>query len=102
MSKKLFRSESDKVIAGVCAGLADYFDIDVSLIRLVFLLGFAFGAGSTFWIYVILWILIPTKEQATKTNSDIVKENFEEIKGQVKRVFGDVKKTVKPEATPEK
>jgi phage shock protein C len=95
-SKKLFRSEKDKVIAGVCAGLADYFDTDPALIRILFLAGFIFGASSTFWIYIILWIVLPTESNVSKLNSDVVKENVEEIKTKVKAVAEDVKDAVKP------
>ena len=63
---KLFRDEDNRQIAGVCAGLARYFGLETSLIRIVwFLLGFIgiFSAGiSTFMVvmvYVILWSIVP-------------------------------------------
>lgn len=60
MEKKLYRDESRKVIAGVCAGLADYFGIDVSIVRLVFLLTLIFKGGGML-IYIVLWIVLPKK-----------------------------------------
>jgi phage shock protein C len=58
MDKKLHRSSSDKMIAGVCAGLADYFGMDVSLMRIIWAIAFlVFGTGFLF--YVILWIVLP-------------------------------------------
>ena len=60
MNKKLYRNESDKVIGGVCSGLAEYLDIDITVIRIIFLLLFFFG-GSGFLIYVIMWIAVPAK-----------------------------------------
>ena len=57
-AKKLYRSRTDKKIAGVCGGLADFFGIDSSLVRLFFILLFLFG-GSGFLVYVILWIIVP-------------------------------------------
>lgn len=56
--KKLMRSSSDKKIAGVCAGLADYFDLDPTLVRLVWVLLFFFG-GTGGLAYLILWIVLP-------------------------------------------
>lgn len=59
-SSKLYRSERDKKIGGVCGGLANYFDVDVVLIRVAFVLLLLFGGGG-FLAYVILWIVIPTE-----------------------------------------
>jgi phage shock protein C len=56
--KKLMRSSTDKKIAGVCAGLADYFDLDPTVIRLVWLLTIFF-AGTGVLAYIILWIVLP-------------------------------------------
>jgi phage shock protein PspC (stress-responsive transcriptional regulator) len=52
------RSSRDKKLGGVCAGLADYFDLDPTLVRVVWLLAF-FCAGAGFLAYVILWIVLP-------------------------------------------
>ena len=56
--KKLYRDVDNKGVAGVCAGLAWYFDIDVTIIRIIMLVALLAGT-SGFWIYVILWIAIP-------------------------------------------
>jgi phage shock protein PspC (stress-responsive transcriptional regulator) len=56
--KRLVRSTNDKKIAGVAAGLADYFDLDPTIIRLVWLLALLF-AGTGLIAYVILWIALP-------------------------------------------
>jgi phage shock protein PspC (stress-responsive transcriptional regulator) len=56
--KRLVRSTTDKKIAGVAAGLADYFDLDPTIIRLVWLLAFLF-AGAGLLAYIILWIALP-------------------------------------------
>jgi len=56
--KKLMRSSTDKKIAGVCAGLGDYFDIDPTIVRVLWLL-FLFCAGGGLLAYVILWIVLP-------------------------------------------
>jgi phage shock protein C len=57
-SKKLMRSSRDKKIGGVCAGLADYFDLDPTIVRVVWLLAIFF-AGTGFLVYVVLWVVLP-------------------------------------------
>ena len=57
-AKRLMRSSADKKIGGVCAGLADYFDLDPTIVRIVWLLA-VFCAGTGFLLYVILWIALP-------------------------------------------
>ena len=55
---KLFRDPSGARVAGVCSGLAHYFDLDVSLIRILMLVAI-FAATAGFWIYIVLWIVVP-------------------------------------------
>ena len=56
--RKLYRSRTERSIAGVCGGLGEYFDADPTMIRLVTLLLILFG-GLSIWAYIILWIVIP-------------------------------------------
>ncbi len=58
-SKKLYRSKTDKMISGVCGGLAQYFGVDATLVRLVFALLVFFGVGSGVLLYIILAIVMP-------------------------------------------
>ena len=58
MKKKLYRSTKDKMLGGVAGGIADYFDIDSTLIRVLFILVVFFG-GSGIIAYIILWIVVP-------------------------------------------
>ncbi|MCR5659088.1 MAG: PspC domain-containing protein [Bacteroidales bacterium] len=58
MEKKLQRDTRHKVIGGVCAGLANYFGMDASLLRLLLAFMILF-AGTGFWLYIILWIVMP-------------------------------------------
>lgn len=57
-TKKLVRSNDDRVLAGVCGGLADYFNVDATIIRVLFIL-FAVFVGGGFLAYIILWIVMP-------------------------------------------
>ncbi len=61
--KRLYRSQHNRMIAGVCAGLADYLAIDATIIRLLFVLGL-FAGGATFWAYIIMMIVVPEEPQA--------------------------------------
>ena len=56
--KRLLRSPDDRMLAGVCAGIADFFGLDVSLVRIATLVLILFG-GLSIWVYVLLWILVP-------------------------------------------
>ena len=57
--KRLKRNTDDDVIGGVCAGLADYFHFDVSLIRVATVLAAILGIGTPILIYIVLWIIVP-------------------------------------------
>ena len=57
-TRKLYRDVDDKALGGVCSGLAHYFDIDVTIVRLILLLFILFGSAGL-WIYLVLWIVIP-------------------------------------------
>lgn len=60
MKTRLYRNKKEKVIAGVCSGLSDYFDIDVVIIRVVFL-STALVWGVSIFIYIFFWIAMPAK-----------------------------------------
>lgn len=58
MENRLYRNEAHKKIGGVCAGLATYFNVDVSLVRVLFVLAMVLGGGG-FLAYIILWVVVP-------------------------------------------
>jgi len=60
MEKKLQRNEQEKTVAGVCAGLAEYFDVDVTWIRIAFVLAVLAGLSGVL-AYLVLWIAVPVK-----------------------------------------
>ncbi|HEY4725167.1 MAG TPA: PspC domain-containing protein [Actinomycetota bacterium] len=57
-TRKLYRSKTNRQVAGVCGGLAEYFNLDVTLIRVLFVLLAVLG-GSGLVIYVAMWIIVP-------------------------------------------
>lgn len=56
-NSRLMRSSSDKILAGVCGGLAEYFGIDSTIVRLVFVVAVLSGVSPL--LYIILWIVMP-------------------------------------------
>lgn len=60
MNKKLYRSEADKKIAGVCGGIAEYFDLDPTLVRLGWVI-FSLMGGSGILAYIIAIIIMPRR-----------------------------------------
>lgn len=57
-AKRLMRSSRDKKLGGVCAGLAEYFDLDPTIVRVIWLLAVLLG-GTGLLAYLILWIVLP-------------------------------------------
>ena len=67
MTRKLYRSKTDQMIAGVCGGLAAYLNIDSTLIRLLFVLAVLTGFGTGVVLYIILMIIIPLEGETGVT-----------------------------------
>ena len=80
---KLLRSRDDRIIAGVCGGLAKYFGVDSTLIRLIFIVG-AFLKGTTVLIYLVLAIIMP-EEGAKKARGVREIKEIGELRGAEKR-----------------
>ena len=58
MAKKLYRSRADRKIWGVCGGLAKRFDVDSTMIRVIFVVSLLCGSLG-FWVYIIMAIMVP-------------------------------------------
>jgi phage shock protein PspC (stress-responsive transcriptional regulator) len=61
MDRTWYRSTRDRKLAGVCSGLAREFGISVTVLRLAFLLSAFFGGGMGIIIYLVLWVVMPTR-----------------------------------------
>lgn len=61
-TKRLYRSRSNVMIGGVCAGLADYFNLDPTVVRLIFVL-LALLGGHGVLVYLILWLVVPLQPE---------------------------------------
>jgi phage shock protein C len=91
MKKKLYRSKKDHMIAGVCGGIAEYFDVDPTLIRLLTVL-FVILGGAGVAVYVIAWIVIPKNPEGV---SDDKLDKREESKKKIKKGAEEVVEEVK-------
>jgi len=90
MKKGLYRSRSDRMIWGVCGGLAEYFNIDPTIVRVIaVLLIFANGLGIL--AYLILAIVVPLESSRQAAPKDTIKENVEEIKETVTELGREIR-----------
>jgi phage shock protein PspC (stress-responsive transcriptional regulator) len=78
-SKRLYRSETDRMIAGVCGGLGEYFNLDANVIRLIFVL-VTLAGGSGVFVYIILWLVLPSQSYTGTAGHDNVHASVTEIK----------------------
>ena len=58
--RRIYRHPKDKMIGGVCGGFAEYFEVDPVIMRVLFVIALFFGTMG-FWLYILLWIIIPKK-----------------------------------------
>lgn len=84
--KKLYRSTTDRIIAGVAGGLAEYFEIDSTLVRFIFVALAFLGAGIA--LYIIGWLIIPTRKNPSfihqvTSHKEEAEEAGEEIRQEV-------------------
>jgi phage shock protein PspC (stress-responsive transcriptional regulator) len=75
---RLTRSDTDRMIAGVCGGIAAYIGMDPVLVRLAFIL-LAPAGGIGLPIYFILWVIMPRAEDLGKPNANVLQDNLEEM-----------------------
>ncbi len=59
--KRLYRSRNDRVLAGVCGGIGDFFDLDPTLVRLAWVVLTLLSLGAGILAYLIAWIIVPEK-----------------------------------------
>ena len=77
-NKRLYRSEDDKMLGGVCGGIAEVYDFDPTLIRLITIA--LMFSGLTPLIYIVAWLIIPSESELKNKNNvkDVEAEKVEE------------------------
>jgi len=89
-TKKLYRSESDKIIAGVCGGVAEYFGVDSIVVRLVFLI-LVFWNGIGLLAYLVMAIIVPSQAKVEQTPEKTVRDNVVDYRVRVGEAAQKVK-----------
>ncbi len=99
--KRLYRSRYDTVIGGVAGGLAEYFEIDVLIVRILFLV-LAFAAAGGVLLYLILWIVIPLNPDFSyhSFNHFKNKENMESKENENEKTTSEQQTNVPPPPPP--
>jgi len=93
MEQRLYRSQTDRMIWGVCGGLAKYFDVDPTLVRVVAVL-LIFANGFGILAYIVLAIAIPLEGSKVTTPKETIKENIEEIKATAEELGSQIHSAV--------
>lgn len=75
---RLYRDEQDKIVGGVASGLANYFKIDPAIIRVLFVALF-FGGGSGLLIYILLWIILPSRSLVTNIRKRLYRDPDQKV-----------------------
>lgn len=80
--RRLYRSENDKILGGVCGGLANYFHLDPAVMRILFVL-ITFGWGAGFLLYIILWAVLPTRSLPVNARKRLYRNSDDRVLGGV-------------------
>ncbi len=78
-----YRNQSDKVLGGVCSGLANYLKIDPTIVRILFTLITLGGFGSGFLLYIILWVVLPARSMQQQVRRRLYRNPDEKVLGGV-------------------
>ncbi|MDP2917754.1 MAG: PspC domain-containing protein [Dehalococcoidia bacterium] len=98
MQKRLYRSRTNRVIWGVCGGIAEYFNIDPVIVRIIaVLLILANGIGII--AYIVMAIIVPLEGSRAATPHDTIKENVEEMKVSAEELGREIKSTFEESKT---
>jgi phage shock protein PspC (stress-responsive transcriptional regulator) len=100
-NRRMYRDPDNTVIAGVCSGMAAYFDADILLIRIIFVVLLLLGAGVMAIVYIILWIVVPTAQttaqklemRGEKVNISTIEKSIREELTSVNKNFQELRKT---------
>ena len=93
MERKLYRSRDDRMIWGVCGGIAQYFGIDPTIIRVLAILLTLVSHGAGFIAYIIMAIVVPLESSPAREPKDVIKENVAEIKQTASQLGDEMRST---------
>lgn len=81
-NRQLYRSESKRMLGGVCGGLSDFLGLDATVVRVLFLL-LSFVGGAGILLYPAMWIVVPTESRVGAPPADIAREGWREMRGRL-------------------
>jgi phage shock protein C len=94
--ERLYRSSTQKMIAGVCGGLGEYFEIDPTLVRIVYVLvTIATGVLLGLALYVMLWLIVPSEASVGKSVRESMRENVDEMAQSARDIGNGVQATLR-------
>ena len=99
MQQRLYRSETDRMIGGVCGGLADYLGIDSIWFRVAAVL-LAFADGLGLLAYLILWIIVPTQSKVGQPPKEVARAGVEEITGKARELAQEARMSMGGSGSP--
>jgi phage shock protein PspC (stress-responsive transcriptional regulator) len=101
MVNEFYRDKSRGMVAGVCAGLADYFGVSASILRLGFVL-LALAGGPGVVLYLILWIILPDKSVVSPQQGETVRDNVRDIGAEARGFGRELSDLLGGKATPDR
>lgn len=90
-ARRLTRSETDRVVAGVAGGLAAHLSLDPTLVRLAFVLLAVFG-GSGLLIYLVMWAVVPKESALGQPPDATLRDAVSEVRASAEKLADDVRK----------
>jgi len=91
VNKRLYRDGDNRVLGGVCSGLAAYFNMDMVILRVIFVIAFFLGIGTSLLLYIILWIVVPkAKTTAQRLEMRGKEANISNIEKSIKEEVKEV------------
>jgi phage shock protein C len=94
--ERLYRSSTQRMLGGVCGGLGEYFNIDPTLVRIVYILvtiatGVLLGIG----LYIVLWLIVPSEASVGKSIRESMRENVDEMAQSARDISNEVQATLR-------
>lgn len=89
-NNRLYRSEKNKILGGVAGGLGEFFNLDPTIVRIIFILLTIFG-GSGFLIYLILWIIVPSEGYKGDLSEDTIRNNVSDIRDRAQTIAHSIR-----------
>lgn len=80
--RRLYRDESNKIIGGVCSGIANWLNLDPTVVRILFAI-ISFGGGAGFLLYILLWIFLPSKNMSVYNGKRMYRNPDDKVIGGV-------------------